>query len=534
MKLPEINYSRGVPAAQLTEPGQEVSASRQRHALLTQALRGADEVTQAHRQYELTKAFSEYSDEMSAFRREAAKERVVGREKIMAWGLDDVIDVDSKESFFRAEWYPIALERQMEKARAKYGDRLGSSIDRNTFNMEVEKGNNAMLEREIALATEESWREQEAMVRADIDSYLNAGQWDSAAKAVEAASFLQPSEKQALYSNIALAKDANTVRDETHALIERNDIGGLQEWAKYLRSDEAAVRYELTPEDLDRAAGSVDRAIEGLQAEAKMGMEQSKGFVRASVMADLHRAANGKALTWAMIDQAMQQGEAMGDATLVNGVNRMWENYTASGGQSPYPKNSDPKARWGIVQAMMSDDPGSALKAYESAVAGNQLDAGDVSGFQDKLSKMNSDPSYQNDIIPTSAILKNAYVSLDLDPNSKDGDEIAKLSAFQRAFAAETLRRQASEKRKLTTDEEQQVADELVRKIKYEPSGLFDKVWTGVFGVPNPKSVYETILDDMGDEEAYRVKMSEITDAMRRHGIPITAENIRIQYEKMR
>ena len=327
-RLPQISYG-GVSQANLQGPETEVRKSSQRIALVNQAQQGAERIADAHTEYKFNKAVSSYADEMSKFRQEAAKERVVGAEKIIAWGLDDVIDVSGREGdkFFRSEWYPEALKRVEEKARAKHGETLNGK-SRLEFNQTASESANRMMEREIEIAAEESFKELQAMKEADAADAIQAGQYETAVSIV-AGMDVPDSVKREMESNIVLMRDENKIRDEIQTL---NSPSELTSFAEYLRTPDATTRFQLNEEQLDQMAARADAKAKGIIDDAKIGQEKSNAAYAAATIAELDRRMMSGQLDSESWQQAIDAAEARGDKATVTSLISSRNNWYSSSG----------------------------------------------------------------------------------------------------------------------------------------------------------------------------------------------------------
>lgn len=342
MRLPDLQFA-SVGPARLNGPEEAVFESRQKLALVNQAQEGASTVAAARNEYQTKKAYAEYADHMAAFRKEAAKEFAVGKEKIIAWGLDDEIDVDSKDVFYRDEWYPLALQRVQDKARQEYGQKIGSPMARAAFDMEIGNHNSEVLARETEQAQREAMQEHQAMVRADIDTYMARGNWDSAVMAVNAATDLRPSEKQSMLLAITAGRDENTIRDEVQALTDKQSATGLSEYADYLRSDEASEVFSVGPEALDMWAARADATAKGIVDGSEVSTTKAnKAIAAADVNYIETKIRNGEDLTVAEINQMSAAAAQRGDATHAKYLAKAWNNYIKSEGATGYLEDRDP------------------------------------------------------------------------------------------------------------------------------------------------------------------------------------------------
>lgn len=368
MKLPDLQFAT-VGAARLTGPDQAVAESNQKLALVNQAQAGATEIVKTRNDYQTKKAYAEYADHMASFRKEAAKEFAVGKDKIIAWGLDDEIDVDSKDVFYRDEWYPLALQRVQDKAREEYGQKISSPTARSAFDMDIGNHNSEVLARETEQAQREAMQEHQAMVRADIDTYMARGNWDSAVMAVNSATDMRPSDKQEMLLKITAGRDENTIRDEVQALTEKQSAAGLSEYAKYLRSDEASEVFSVGPEALDQWAARADDTAKGLiEGSEVSSTKANKAIAAADVNYIETKIRNGEDLTVAEINQMSAAAAERGDATHAKYLAKAWGNYVKSNGTTGYLEDRDPKVYNETMSLIRDTDTPThqVLKVFES------------------------------------------------------------------------------------------------------------------------------------------------------------------------
>ena len=190
MKLPDITYGRASSPSGGPGPQVAVRAAAERQQIVNAGFKAAEEVGTAYRDFELRKHDAEYQNEMSDFRTKAATMKVATPAEIKALGLDDVIDTEGKEFIPKSEWYPVALERMMEKNKEKYASRIKSPKDRAKWTQEMDSHNNQILLRETKIAAEESARHLEQLKQVSYEESIRAEDYEGARSA--AASMTDP------------------------------------------------------------------------------------------------------------------------------------------------------------------------------------------------------------------------------------------------------------------------------------------------------------------------------------------------------
>ena len=273
MKLPDLQF-RGSSPAQTQSPFVEVAKSNQKLKLLNQAQEGASQIAEAHTEYEFNKTISGYADEMSAFRREAAKESMVTPAQVKTWGIDVPGVSDSDEYVSRAKWYPVALAKQMEQASERWGGKIKSATSRTRFRQIVDGENNKMLERETVIAQQETQVELKAEKRVDFDQAVASGNFDTASTILQDAAF-SPAERKELSAGMRAERFA----------IDSNDIintGSSAEISSYLKS--------LTDKESRAALGVPERTAQIFTNRAKAELRRREAdYVSRAAKSDVER-----------------------------------------------------------------------------------------------------------------------------------------------------------------------------------------------------------------------------------------------------
>jgi hypothetical protein len=516
-RLPDIIY-QSVSPAQTQSPGVEVQKSREKVALVNQAIQGAQDVSDTYAEYDLAKNTAAYSDEMSAFRKEAAKELAVGPEKIIAWGLDKEIDIDGKEVFYKSEWYPLLLSKQMDTTRDKYAAKIKSNIGRTKFMNTVTEQNNKMLESEIQYATEVTKKEHDAMVVADIEVALASGNYDTAMTLAANGGFM-PSQRKEIELKVVDAKDNNEIHDLLQVSVasaeKTGSTGGITSLAEYLRSDEARGKYSVGDAQLDQWADRADAAAKGIENDKKVGAEQSKTFARSQMLSSIYDAAHNKSLTYEMI-QAYTSNPLMDPGT-INTMNRIYENYSESGGQTPHPKVTDPES-YISVQTML-DDPDVPAHEALAAVRSN-VDKMSESDWQSAVSQATSKgaPKTVERSVYTTR-LSNSLVGAGVTKTANPKEWARAMSILNMRFDAAEASGKGMDK--ATANE---AVDEILNEM-YRPKIAveIDVPWSP-FDIEG-----EDIFEAMGEEDAQTVNQ-----ILREEGMEPTVENVTRAYNLLR
>jgi hypothetical protein len=532
-RLPQVQY-RGASTPQMEGPQVAVSESRQRIALINQAQEVAGQIAEADREYRFNKAKSGYADDLSAFRREAAKMQVVGRADIIAMGLEDVVDVDAKETFFKSEWYPHALEKAMDTAMDKYSEGIVSGIDRERFTSDIGLANNKILETEIEIAAKESMAEQKAQMLNDVQGFADSGLWESAVTAVESNPHLKPSEKEELKTEISQQRDANILRDELTALAQTSNPAAVEEYAAYLRTDEAQERYSLTPEEMDKMASGADRIAKAVEAENKAKRTEYEQRQRAVFWQGLMTQATTGELTAS--DMAGIIDNQFLTAADIKGAWNVFDSMQEDG--TAFQKtDSDPDSWLEIRDAI---DVGEVVKARELlAQKTSMLTETDWQAFHGELSDLSKSATYNNTIQTNTQIMNGGLQAIGIETTAS-ADEEDKQASFviKRAFSAEVANQQSILGRELTTPEKQEVMDGLTRRTITE-SGfsrwVSENLPFSIPGVgPEQELVYDRIREDAASEQEFQDIVRQITAALQANGEPVTASNISLSYDRYR
>jgi len=522
-KLPDIQYQSYSPANP-GSPDQAVANSNQKVALVNQALAGAETVVNAHREYQLAKTYSSYADEMSAFRQEASKELAVTPAKIIAWGLDDKIDTTGRETIYKSEWYPLLLERQMEKTKAKYAGQIQSLADRTKFDQRVGDANNQMLESEIAQAAHDSQMEHEAIVKSDIDKAITNGQWDTAMVAAEH-SGLMPSEVQNIKLKVIEAKDNNTIHDDIQRAAEiaqrTGDTSQLEALSEHYRSQDASEQYGVGVDKLDQWADQAANMADKIKEGSATGAEKANKFYAAADMANIYSAMNNPAIPpdqlAKMVADTQSRAAARGDTSTVKSTQSAWNNYKKNGGKGPAPIKNDPEAVIGVSNVV--NDPNKSADEKLSVIEANRtgLDDKTYISFHQAVQKGSA-----GDVVTDSQNMSRIKTQLEaqLGPVAMKAhpEYLANMSsAYVQGMAA-----MAAEGKPVSSAERVKYADELLTEFANRPSITldrklwFDKTHADIFAA----------LDDDPEAKAYVYKQVQT------RGLPPSINNLTQLYNE--
>ena len=259
MKLGNITYQKVAPARS-ADPSGVVREYRQKQNLLNQSIKIGNQIAGEQRDYIMNKANAGYADEMSAFRSEAAKVSVADRAAIKAMGLDDEVDMEGREYVPKIEWYPKALQKQMDLAREKYGTQIRFKGDRDSWVQETATTEAKQMEQEIVNAANESREFYKQEKQASADAAYRSGNWQTARDIYSDPFFTGTPELRAFREtqlvNIDKGEEKEIIRNEVEAMTPNAKI----EYASELRGQDYNEKSVLDADELEAIANGIERA----------------------------------------------------------------------------------------------------------------------------------------------------------------------------------------------------------------------------------------------------------------------------------
>lgn len=252
MKLPQIQFQR-VSAPNTIGPGAAVANYRAKQGVLESIQKLGAQVAEEKVEYDTNKANSSYADEISQFKRSMATKIDFTADQIESMGLDDVVDTTNPEtgerlaSIPKYKVYAIALERQMEDARNRYGADISNTKYRSAWQNAVAADSRAELDKAVADSAKMANEYETGAMLVDIDNAINSGQFQTARDLIATnprlKSILTPEKMNEIKTNITTAEVEAGFRNELDGFVESGDLAGMEEFGKMLKSDEANAKY---------------------------------------------------------------------------------------------------------------------------------------------------------------------------------------------------------------------------------------------------------------------------------------------------
>jgi hypothetical protein len=479
-KLPEIRYERAAKVSGGLGPGSAVAEYKSRQSIVDTVFSVAEGLANEHAEYELNQTTSMYGDASARFEQDAAGLDSLDQKQITDMGLDDVFTAEDGKPVPKFQWYPVALERVMERSRTELADNITLGKNRESWDREMQTAEQAQLTR-IVKQSEEAGRQYYRDIKiADFDNALTGLNFGTARSILDDPLFANDPALQAkLRDSINVAEEDNRLN-----VMGRNDSPAeLRAEAVRMGTPEYNKGSPYDTNEANARIATLNRMADAKDKDAESGQKKLEIQQKAVLFADLNKKILNKTLTADdLAGIEMRPGMTSSD---VNKAYGMLDNFQEN--DSPYAKVSTPAVLKTVRQAVNDVEN----VTYADARAAVDGAAGDLTaGKYDELDRAveaRLDPVKQSGSRTTSQKIDGMITSMRIDTSSKASDTDVQVaesfrSAVFNAIAAES---RAKGGRELSGDEVTKIVnDTFMTQQRVEEDGgwfFFDKEHPNIF-----------------------------------------------------